>query len=266
MQPGNNKNKMDDLSSDFGDLGLSSMAREWKPPGVGPQQLPPSLPHSQVPAHFQRQPHPPPPPSRNQQSAHLTSNLTPLNRTGSSGSTTPAAAAAAGAGRGPARASSTNGNGTPASSSSSSSSAAVAAKDASPSSSSVGNEGTGGGKADATTTDNSSIKSTPNLPSGERNDWEELESELNAATVKEYVPGRVWGDDKSRAESVGSQGEFWLFQKQINTANRLLLIPEDHLTHSIFFFLHSLYEQEANLRVDKVPTRKFSAATHRPVN
>jgi hypothetical protein len=35
-------------------------------------------------------------------------------------------------------------------------------------------------------------------------DWQQLESELNAATAKEFVPGRGWRNQHSSASSVGS--------------------------------------------------------------
>lgn len=207
---------MSDLSSDFGDLGLSSNAREWKPPGAGdPQQNPPHLPHAQVPSHFQRQPRPPPPPSRNQQPSHLTSNLTPL------GSASPARSVSSrnGGGGGSGSSTTTKTSGGPASASAGPKSGTRGGPGGNDNSSeshnttaSVASQGSFTGKTESTvasgmSVDNASMKTTTSLPSGERNDWEELESELNAATVKEYVPGRAWGDDKSKAGSVGSQGK-----------------------------------------------------------
>eukprot|EP00529_Nitzschia_sp_RCC80_P015469 CAMPEP_0113467460 /NCGR_PEP_ID=MMETSP0014_2-20120614/14825_1 /TAXON_ID=2857 /ORGANISM="Nitzschia sp." /LENGTH=693 /DNA_ID=CAMNT_0000359767 /DNA_START=1563 /DNA_END=3644 /DNA_ORIENTATION=- /assembly_acc=CAM_ASM_000159 len=229
MQQDNNK--MDGLSSDFGDLGLSSGAREWKPPsttaspgaggsGGGPQQHPPNLPHSQVPAHFQRQPRPPPPPGRNQQPVHLTSNLTPLGNAsparsvssrssgnGGAGGSTPSSNNGTPTIRGPSASSSPSATGSGTGTSRPTADAAAAAKSGGKdTAASVVSQGSVPGKTESIS-DNSSGKTPPgNVPTGERNDWEELESELNAATVKEYVPGRAWGDDKSKAGSVGSQG------------------------------------------------------------
>ena len=217
---------MDGLSSDFGDLGLSSDAREWKPPsstavpgagggggGGGPQQHPTNLPHSHVPAQFQRQPRPPPPPGRDQQPLHVTSNLTPLgtasparsvssrssgNNSGTGGGTTPNSNNGIPSTRGPSASSSPSATGSGAGSGG----PGAARSGGKDTSASVASQSSAAGKS---TGDNSTGKTPPgSLRGGERNDWEELESELNAATVKEYVPGRAWGDDKSRAGSVAS--------------------------------------------------------------
>lgn len=50
----------------------------------------------------------------------------------------------------------------------------------------------------------------PSVNRSSSHDWQQLESDLNAATAKEFVPGHGWNTNHSSASSVGSnsQGEF----------------------------------------------------------
>ena len=47
-------------------------------------------------------------------------------------------------------------------------------------------------------------------------DWKQLESDLNAATAKEFVPGNAWSNQHSSNSSVGSnsQGRFFFCKRE----------------------------------------------------
>ena len=54
---------------------------------------------------------------------------------------------------------------------------------------------------------------------GSGEDWKQLESDLNAATAKEFVPGNAWGNQHSSNSSVGSNSQGMLLCRKFAKVN-----------------------------------------------
>ena len=89
-------------------------------------------------------------------------------------------------------------------------------------------------------------------------DWQQLESELNAATAKEFVPGRGWRNQHSSASSVGSgnsnsQRKFsssvWFHVEEFWCVALIFIF--NHSNSNLYILFSSLFQQFQQKRMPK---------------